>query len=329
MENSFRTEVKVKSFPFGLGYKTPMLFIGSCFTENIGEMLSERKFPVLVNPNGVVYNPVSVGIVIRRIVEGTLYTYNDLQFFNELWYSFHHHSSFSSSSKEECLTRINSSLSSAHAFWQKANILVITFGTARVYIHKSSDQPVANCHKIPAREFHHRLLTVNEIVDYWNQIITFLLTTKPDLKIILTVSPVRHWKDGAEGNQLSKSTLFLAINRLLEMFSDKLFYFPAYEIMMDELRDYRFYADDMLHPSRVAIEYIWGKFKHAAVFKSDQALSQEIEKVIKNLNHKPFKTDSAQFKHFVENTLKKIIEIESLDLGIDFTTEKGKLKLCL
>ncbi|HPE18489.1 MAG TPA: GSCFA domain-containing protein [Tenuifilaceae bacterium] len=321
MDYEFRTAVNVKKFPFNIGYNSPVLFLGSCFTENVGGKMQKLKFPALVNPFGVIYNPISVGMVLKRIIAGNTFEENELDFHNNLWFSFMHHTTFSSENKDECLQKINSNLQESVKFCNKTEILAVTFGTARVYIHKGMKNPVANCHKIPAKEFDHKLLTVNEIVDYWTEILEKVFASKPNLKILFTVSPIRHWKDGPEGNQVSKSTLILAVHKLAEHFPENVFYFPAYEIMMDELRDYRFYKDDMLHPSDLAISYIWEKFKGALISPEDQKLTKEIEKIVLNSEHKPIKINTKEHQKFVENTLLQIERILKTNPSLNFSNE--------
>jgi hypothetical protein len=327
MQQSFRTLVDIKPFPFGLDYNTPSLFIGSCFTENIGSKMRERKFSVLVNPFGVVYNPLSALLVLNRIIDGKPYSETDLSFHNNLWLSLDHHTSFSNTDKNQCLSDINVSLEKSHAFWKNTQCLAITFGTARTYYQNKTNLPVANCHKIPAKEFTNKLLTVNEILSTWTDRLKKIIADKPNIKIIFTVSPVRHWKDGAIGNQVSKSTLILAIKQLTDTFPNNAFYFPAYEIMMDDLRDYRYYADDMLHPTPLAVNYIWDKFKLSLIHSTAQKQSQEIEKIIQAINHKPFNPNTLEHKKFIENTLGKIEDVIKSNPTIDFNDEISKLKL--
>lgn len=331
MDDVFRTVVNVKPYPFSIDYGTPTMLLGSCFTENIGETMVSRKLPALVNPFGVIYNPISVNLVLKRIIQGKPYGSNELMQHNNQWISLNHHTSFSNPNQAECLEGINQSLSNAHNFWQKTQRLIITFGTARVFYLAKTGKPVANCHKIPAKEFTRKLLTVEEIVDVWQMEFEAIFREKPNLKVILTVSPVRHWKDGAEGNQLSKATLMLAINRLIELFPSNLVYFPAYEIVMDDLRDYRFYSNDMLHPSPLAVEYIWDKFRQSLIPPSAQQLMAEVEKITQAVNHKPFNTQTEDFKQFVKSTLQKIVEIGQRNPNIDFTHEVDLLNkyLCI
>jgi len=321
----FRTTIDAPKFPFSISYETPTLFCGSCFTENIGSILQERKLPVMVNPFGVVYNPISVKIVIENIIKERLFTESDLNFMNGLWFSYKHHSSFSSPNKEECLDLINSNLIKASTFAKKMNCLVVTFGTARVYYLKTTSEPVANCHKTPANEFENRLLSIDEIIDNWSEVFDQLLRLKPDLKIIFTVSPVRHWKDGAVGNQLSKSILHVAIHQLVGKYPNNAFYFPAYEILMDDLRDYRFYSDDMLHPSKFAIEYIWERFRESLLDIRTIALISEIDKILQAVNHRPFNPNTTEHKTFIKKILEKIQKVNADHPGIDFEKEKSIL----
>jgi len=321
----FRTTVEAPKYPFAISYDTPTLFCGSCFTENIGSILQKRKMPVMVNPFGVVYNPISVKIVIESILKTKPFTESDLNFLNGLWFSYNHHSSFSSPQKEECLDLINSNLFNASAFVKRMNCLVVTFGTARVYYLKASNEPVANCHKAPAKEFENRLLDVAEIVEEWSELIDVLLKVNPDLKILFTVSPVRHWKDGAVGNQISKSILHVAIHQLVGKYPNNAFYFPAYEILMDDLRDYRFYADDMLHPSKFAIEYIWERFRESLLDIKTVALISEVEKILQAVNHRPFNPNTTEHKTFIKKILEQIQRVKKTYPGIDFSKEEAIL----
>ena len=321
MEQAFTTPVNIERYPFSMDYLSPVMFMGSCFAESIGNRMVERKFPAQVNPFGVVYNPVSVALVLKRIMGGTPFGASELYKHNNLWFSFSHHTSFSSPDRDECLDRINTSLAQAHEFWEKTEYLAITFGTARVYTHNKLNHVVANCHKIPAREFTHSLLSVDEIVSLWSDLLTEILNAKKELRIILTVSPVRHWKDGPVGNQISKSTLLLAVSQLVERFRERVFYFPSYEILMDELRDYRFYADDMLHLSSTAVEFIWRKFRAAALNADAIKLSLEIERILSAVNHKPFNPKSDDYRAFVNHVMQSMRRLQEKFPAIDFAKE--------
>ena len=325
MTSDFRTKVDVQPYPFSLNYSTPALFCGSCFTENVGSIMVASKMPILVNPFGVVYNPISVKLVIESILRAKPLSDSDLNFRNGLWFSYLHHTSFSSPIKEKCLELINTNLYKAAEFAKGMEYLLITFGTARVYYLKVNGQPVANCHKIPAREFENRLMSVEEIVNSWSTLIDELIKRTPNLKIVFTVSPVRHWKDGAIGNQLSKSILNVAIHELIKKYPNNAFYFPAYEILMDDLRDYRYYADDMLHPSKVAVDYIWEKFKGSFIDSKSTNLMGDIERILSAANHKPYNSNTPEHRDFIVNVLEHIKRIKAINPTLDFTKEETYL----
>lgn len=329
MNIKFRTEVEVSPLPISIGYSTPTLLFGSCFTEYIGSIMQKRKFPVLINPFGVVYNPISIKLILERILNTMPFTEDDINFRNGLWFSFLHHTSFSSPQKVQCLDKINKELENSINFIKESNYILITFGTARVYYLKEDGRPVANCHKIPAKEFDNRLLSVDEIFVEWSVLLNMLSSVNKDLKVIFTVSPVRHWKDGAHENQLSKSVLHLAINELIKNDPERLFYFPAYELMMDDLRDYRFYGEDMLHPTQGAVNYIWEKFSQTALDESSLGLMNEIEKVIAATSHRPFNPGTTEHQNFISNTLNQIQGIKKVNPSLDFSEEEDLLRAFL
>lgn len=281
------TEVALPQYPFSLDHQTPILLMGSCFTENIGRQLERYRFPVCVNPFGVTYNPLSVQKGLEALMNKDAYGEEDLDFFNELWFSFDHYTGFSSPDRDETLDKINRSLDEAKAMLQKAGILILTWGTSWIYRYSKTGQVVCNCHKIPAREFTRTQLSTKEIVEAYEELIPRLLDYNSSLKIIHTVSPVRHWKDGAHGNQLSKAALLLAGEELREKFPEHFFYFPSYEIVMDELRDYRFYAEDMLHTNMQTSTYIWEKFQEALLSESSAGIIRDLDPLLKMLEHRP------------------------------------------
>jgi hypothetical protein len=294
----FRTKIQPQPSKNKISYHTPVLFLGSCFTENIGNKMLELKFPVLINPFGVLYNPVSVRQSLEIILDKRDFNEHDLGFFNEQWFSFYHDTEFSNTDKQECLNNINLKLNEARDQLKKANYLIITFGTAWVYEYIKTGRVVSNCHKIPAKEFTRYKLGVEDVFVQWAKLLNRIEDYNPDLKVIFTVSPVRHWKDGAVQNQLSKSTLILAIHQIMKIF-ENVEYFPAYEIMMDDLRDYRFYAEDMLHPSNVAIKYIWDQFFDTYVENKTTTIIAEVQKVILAENHRPLNPNTEKHKKFL------------------------------
>ncbi len=322
----FRTEVKVNLYPFRLNYETPVLFCGSCFAENIGGIMQSYKMPVLVNPNGVVYNPLSVAKVISNVLHGREYSEADLNHRNGVWFSFDHYTRFSSASKDDCLLKINAVSRKANDFIKNAKIIAITFGTARVYRLLPTEQVVANCHKIPAKEFIHTLLTVDEIVSEWSKLMDDILSEFPAMRFLFTVSPIRHWKDGAIGNQLSKAILTVAVHKLISLYPNVAYYFPGYEIMMDDLRDYRFYDTDMLHLSQLAVDYIWQKFSDVLIDGQSLLIAEQVHKIQQALSHRPVNPNSEEFKRFVEITISQIENLIVKYPFLNFDEEMNNLK---
>lgn len=258
-----KTRIDISRKQLRLNHNMSMMLIGSCFADNIGAKLSEAHFRCYVNPFGTLYNPMSVAESLRQIRANRTYTQTDREVFNssdDIWHSWMHHSRFSANSAEKLISNINASINEAHNELAKCHLLIITLGTAYVYRLKEDCRIVANCHKISESTFMRTRLTVDEIVDEWTPLLNELQQVNPEIKVMFTVSPIRHKRDGLHANQLSKATLLLAVDRLCQLNSSQCIYFPAYEIMMDELRDYRFYADDMVHPSPLAVEYIWERF---------------------------------------------------------------------
>jgi len=281
------TEVALPEYPFSLDHRSPVLMMGSCFTENIGRQLERYLFPVNINPFGVTYNPLSVKKGLEALIHKDTYEENELKLYNDLWFSFDHYTGFSSPDKDEALNSINRSFTSAKEFLKKADILILTWGTSWVYRYKETGEVVCNCHKIPAKEFTRTQLSTREIIAAYESLLPQLFEFNSKLKIIHTISPVRHWKDGAHGNQLSKAALLLAGDALGNRFPEQFFYFPSYEIVMDELRDYRFYADDMIHTSEKTTSYIWEKFRQVLLSEASIELVKELDSFIKMQEHRP------------------------------------------
>ena len=309
MTELFRTVIDIPKPEKQISYTTKIVLAGSCFADNIGIKLKEHKFPVDHNPFGVLYNPLSIKKNLEILIQKKLFNEADIHFYNDLWFSFQHHSSFSHPDKQICLEKINTSLMKASGFLRNAGFLFITFGTAWVYERKADNSIVANCHKLPAKEFNRYLLTVEDIVQNYEQLIDRIREINSALKIVFTVSPIRHWKDGAINNQVSKSTLILAIHRLKEKYPD-VEYFPAYEIFMDELRDYRFYGNDMLHPSETAVDYTWKIFSDTYIDESSKELMKEIVKINKAKSHRPMNPSTDTYRDFLKNTIKKIESLQ-------------------
>jgi hypothetical protein len=276
----------------------------------------------MINPSGSVYNPVSVCNTLETITKGKEFTLEDLHFHKGIWLSFYHYTDFSSEDSSTVLKKINIKSKEASDFLKQARFLFITLGTARVYEFIRSNQIVSNCHKIPADQFNSRMLSVEEIVTLWSEQLDKLNSLFPGMKVVFTISPVRHWKDGAHGNQVSKSVLFVAINELMKHKTSP-GYFPAYELMMDDLRDYRFYNDDMLHPSSSAINYIWESFTGCYMDNHTINTWKEIVKITKAFNHR-FNTGSEFDRNqFAEKMLKQISEMKIKIPDIDLSVEEN------
>lgn len=324
MERSkFHTRVEIPGFAMKTGYSKKNLFLGSCFTENIGNKMAELKFDVCINPFGIVYNPVSVAGGLRILLEKRQFREEDLIEHDGLWHSFSHHGKFSGTDILLTLERINTEIGQAANYLKNTDFLFITFGTAWIYRYKKTGAAVSNCHKIPASEFERFRLTPAEIVLEYNKIIAEILKINPSVSIVFTVSPIRHWKDGAIENQRSKATLILAIDEIIRKYgNEKCHYFPAYEIVMDELRDYRFYAADMIHLSDVAVDHIWEIFQETFIDDSSRETIPRIEKVVKAASHKPFHKNSAAYLQFLDNTLKQIDDLEARFPNLNFVLEK-------
>jgi hypothetical protein len=278
--------------------------------------------PVMINPAGAVFNPVSVSNTLDTITEQRKFLPEDLHFHDGTWLSFYHYTDFSSEDPAMVLEKINRRSKEAFDFLKNARFLFVTFGTARIYIWKKTGLIVSNCHKIPSSQFETQMLTADEIVTLWTEQLDKLQSLFPQLRVVFTISPVRHWKDGAHGNQVSKSILFLAVEELLKHKTDPK-YFPAYELVMDDLRDYRYYSDDMLHPSASAINYIWESFTGCYLDNKTIKTWNEVVKITKACNHR-FNTDSdTKIKNFAERILKQITEINNRFPDIDLSREQN------
>ena len=299
-----------------------LMLLGSCFATNIGIKLTDAKFSCNINPYGVLYNPLSISAALREISKRKTYTPDQLFFFRECWHSPMHHGDFSSAEIEETLQRINDRLQEAQQSLNHLDYLLLTFGTAWVYASKDTGRIVANCHKQPEQNFVRRKLSVEEIVLDYKALLAELLVQNPTLKIIFTVSPIRHVRDGLHANTLSKATLLLAIEQLQEAFPEHVFYFPAYELLMDELRDYRFYAEDMVHPSELAIRYVWERFVETCISTDALQIMEESENIRKALSHKPFHPESDEYKRFLGQIVLKIDQLSGKYPYLDFKKER-------
>ncbi|MDG3584138.1 GSCFA domain-containing protein [Galbibacter pacificus] len=312
-----QTQIPLKVAENTIDYNSKVFLMGSCFVENIGEKLQYFKFQNLVNPFGIIFHPVAMEHLLDRVVKERFFTVDDIFYLNERWQCFEVHSEMGNSSKEAFLDHLNTSLEALKAFLQEASHVVITLGTAWGYRHMEQGKIVANCHKVPQKCFQKELMEVNALSLSLKRTTSLLLSLNPEIEIIFTVSPVRHIKDGFVENQLSKAHLIAAVHQIITG-EKRLHCFPSYEIMMDELRDYRFYAEDMLHPNETAVKYIWKKFQDVWIDHESLPIMKEVEKVQNGLQHRPFNRESEEYKKFQLKLQQKIVYLSSTYPHIQF-----------
>jgi len=303
--SAFRTILPLEKANFTIDYQSPVLGIGSCFTENIGSLLATNKFPTLLNPFGILYNPISIKNSLEILLSKKVYQAADLFFHQDLWRSFDHHGAFATTNQPQALSAINEQLAATRTFLKQTKRLILTFGTANVFIHKSTEKVVANCHKLPNTHFEKRRLTIAEITTALSPVLQQLKTKNPALEIIFTVSPVRHIRDGLLENQRSKATLLLAVEALSKALPFT-HYFPAYELVLDDLRDYRFFGKDMIHPNELAINYIWHHFQQTYFSTETMAIFKQIKKIVQASQHRPLHLETTTHQQFVRKQLEKI-----------------------
>ena len=301
------TSVDIAPLETKIGYQDPILLLGSCFADNIGDKFSEHYFQATVNPYGTLYNPASIATSLLPISSNLL----PICYHNGLWHSMMHHGSFSHTNKEEVLRRCQESREVMSNALKEASTIIITFGTAWVY--EWNGEVVANCHKLPANQFVRRCMTVEEIVAVWQPIVESM----PDKHWIFTVSPIRHVKDGLHANQLSKAILLQAIDNLISNSASGptsnsvvVSYFPSYEIMLDELRDYRFYAEDMVHPSQVAVDYIWQRFVDTYMTADTQNEMRLLHQLWRDRHHRFLHPETEEAKVFAERIEQKLHDLQ-------------------
>lgn len=320
----FRTEVKIASQQI-IQLNNPLLLIGSCFSENIGKKLKDLKLDVLINPFGILYQPAAIANALERIISKKHYELDDLVENEGLFHSLDHHGVFSNTDAKETLIKINNCIDTANDQLKKENlVMLITWGTAKGFRAKATGKLVGNCHKIPASNFDPYLDTPQAIENCYLALFEKVYAINPTVRFIFSISPVRHKRDGFIANQHSKSVLFVALHQLLQQ--NKAMYFPAYEIVMDELRDYRFFSDDMLHPSELAIAYIWDKFIFHFFNTSAQQAIKEIESVNKLLTHRPLHQNRTAHIDFLKNTENKVLSLMNEYPFLDFHSELESFK---
>ncbi len=312
-----RTPIEIPSFPFSINYQTPLFFLGSCFSDNIGSQLEYFKFPVLINPLGTIYNPVSILNTLQIINEQKQFTEKDLIFSGSKYFHYSFNTLFSSNNSKSTIDKINIAVQSAHDFFQKAEIIFITLGTSFAYQLKTTGKIVSNCHKQPASLFNRSLLDTNTIK---NSLETILKITGENKKVVFTISPIRHLKDGLTENQRSKAQLISAVHQVIENYPNT-FYFPAYEIMMDDLRDYRYYDESLTHLSTTAIQYIFYHFAKSLIDKTGFPVMQDVDKIKRMLQHKI--TDVSNINDWRDKLNNTINQLAKKYPFLDFSKERA------
>lgn len=321
----FRTQLNPVPYEFKITYQSSVLTMGSCFADSMGKRMVDNKFNVFPNPFGIIYNPVSIIKLIHFAIDET-YPDDDTYIKSQgVYYNYDLHSEFSALTVEELKLKVEGAIISTHKFLQEADWIFLTFGTAIGYILKENNQLVANCHKVPAKQFEKHFLTQKQIISSFENLFQQLTAFNPGLRIILTVSPVRHLRETLELNSVSKSILRITCHTLQEEY-EAVSYFPAYEILLDDLRDYRFYASDMLHPNETAEDYIWDKFMSAYFDEFTCDTLSEWVKVKRALDHRPFHKQSGKYGQFLSSTLNKL---NKLGEGIDVSNEITQLQKIL
>jgi len=300
-----QTQISIAKQTPNINYDSKLFLLGSCFAENIAEKLSYYKFQNQVNPLGVLFHPLAVLDLLQRAQDSTNFSEKDIFFSNGCWQSYSAHSRLNSISKIKILEQLNFAVHSTKEQIEGASHVVLTFGTAWVYTHIQSQRIVANCHKQSQKEFEKSILSIDQLNEVFESIVLILKSFNPELTIIFTISPVRHLKDGFIENNHSKSQLISALHPIINK-TKNASYFPSYELVMDELRDYRFYKEDMVHPNQLAIDYIWEKFQSSWICSDAELTMKEVNRLQKGLDHKPFNPSSKAHQSFLSNLTKDV-----------------------
>lgn len=310
--------VEIPKPGFSISYQTPVVSLGSCFAEHIGQRLIDQLFPTVLNPMGIVYNPASMLACVKRLVDGRHFEANEVFKHEGLWHSFLHHGRFSHPDQNETLALMNAELEKGAAQIRDAEVMLITLGTAWIYRHNETGEVVNNNHKLPNHQFTRELLSVHQVADLLREMFDLVRTVNKKARWICTVSPVRHLKDGAAGNNRSKAHLLAALHEVMDQ-ADNAYYFPGHEILLDELRDYRFYQTDFAHPSSEAIEYIWERFGNTFFESKTEKVVREVEQLLSDKAHRPLHPGTPQVHSFAQSRLKHIEELQKrhafLNLG--------------
>lgn len=314
---NFRLTFPVEPLGPSIHHSDKVLLSGSCFAEEIGSRLEQHKFDVLLNPNGILFNPLSIARSMTSYLDDKRYTADELFLHEDIWHSWDHHSRFSGTDRNAVLQRINDSQAAAAARLKEADWLVITLGTAHAWYLKEDGRLVGNCHKVPDASFTKKLVPLDEIISALDNMMHRLFFVNRKVNILFTVSPVRYVRDGVVENNLSKAVLLQAVHHLVHKF-DRLFYFPAYELVLDDLRDYRFFKEDMVHPNEQALQYVWEHFLKACVQPSSQEVARQVAELLRAKGHKPFNPESPAHKQFLQAMAKKARALQEQNPSLDF-----------
>ena len=314
----FRTKIPIPHNTSQIDYNAKIVSLGSCFAVNIADKFDYFKFENSCNPFGILFHPFAIEKLIDFAVSGKEFTEKDVFFYNERWHCFDAHSDLSNANKDEIIANLNAIVTATKLQLQAASHIIITYGTSWVYRNIATDLIVANCHKVPQKQFIKEILSVETITKSMQNTLDLIQKINPNVNFIFTVSPVRHLKDGFAENQLSKAHIISAIHKTINDKPKTINYFPSYEIMMDELRDYRFYAEDMIHPSSVAIDYIWQRFSETCISEESQSIMKEVETIQKGLAHRPFNSNSESHQQFLSKLRDKMVKLQKQFPQIQF-----------
>lgn len=320
----FRTEIELRPYARQLSHANRMLALGSCFTEAIGGCLAEAKFHIAINPSGVLFNPLSILRTLERYDRATKVTADELHHADGRWFHYDFHGKLADTTPEKTLARLNAAVDTGAEALHAANVVLITLGTAWIFERRDTGETVANCHRQPAETFRRRRLTVEEVVKALEKALEGPLREK---QLLLTVSPVRHPGDGLAGNAVSKATLRLAVEELTLRHPDTTAYFPAYEILNDDLRDYRFYADDLVHPSQQAVAYIWERFVESLLTPDTQRLLPRIARIVAASRHRPLVAASSAYRDFCRRQLDEISLLPQVDFSEEYAFFQRQIEI--
>jgi hypothetical protein len=316
----FHLDLDTGTGPAAIQHRQKLLLTGSCFTEHIGQRLSDLKFDCHANPFGIVFNPESIRLALTRLLENRPFGESGLMERQGSWFSLETHTSFTKASKEELLATLNSLVAAWHGYLRTADWLILSFGSAFYYEHRELQRVVANCHKLPAKQFTKLMADPSAIIASYNELLKSLRSLNPDLKVMLTVSPVKHLRDGVVENNLSKAVLTVAAHGIANA-NEHCYYFPAYELVNDDLRDYRFYEADMAHPNQQAIDYVWQKFSGSWIDPAARPLLDRLAALQAAFRHRPLQEATQAFADFKSAQLKKCRELKTEFPYLDLNKE--------